>query len=286
LQQSKKKSRDTNDAHFQTGTPRSEICRLHSCGNVFQRNDTGASDQKIQHEIAQTKRRVWDILNAGPRHRFTCEGLLVSNCLILDFGNNIERHGPIDAIDYGKNRVKRGGETLGPDDEGKECPNCQLVVPTRKRKCDCGFEWMEPREPKHDNRPDTQNSILSEDKRYEVIEARAREHVKPDKPVSLRMDYRVAPHEDDELDLLISEWICLEHEGFARHKAEQWWARHSLEPVPSTASEAVDIFDRGGVAIPRSIVARKEGRFWRIVSSEVEEIPVMSQTPIEEEVPF
>lgn len=33
-----------------------------------------------QREIVQTKRRVWDLLNAGPRHRFTVAGRLVSNC--------------------------------------------------------------------------------------------------------------------------------------------------------------------------------------------------------------
>jgi len=38
-------------------------------------------------EVMQTKRRVWDILDAGPRHRFTCDGRLVSNChLGLGFG--------------------------------------------------------------------------------------------------------------------------------------------------------------------------------------------------------
>lgn len=38
--------------------------------------------------IAARKIRVWDILNAGPRHRFTAGGLLVSNCLVLDFVGN------------------------------------------------------------------------------------------------------------------------------------------------------------------------------------------------------
>lgn len=37
--------------------------------------------------FVQTKRRVWDILNAGPRNRFTVEGKLVHNCqLALIYG--------------------------------------------------------------------------------------------------------------------------------------------------------------------------------------------------------
>jgi DNA polymerase len=40
-----------------------------------------------QPTVGQTKRRVWDLLNAGPRHRFTVAGLLVSNCQLgLGFG--------------------------------------------------------------------------------------------------------------------------------------------------------------------------------------------------------
>jgi superfamily II DNA or RNA helicase len=42
--------------------------------------------------VEQAKRRVWDLLNAGPRHRFTVEGLLVSNCLVLDLVGNSDRH--------------------------------------------------------------------------------------------------------------------------------------------------------------------------------------------------
>ena len=36
--------------------------------------------RQVLPEIGQAKRRVWDVLNAGPRNSFTCEGLLVHNC--------------------------------------------------------------------------------------------------------------------------------------------------------------------------------------------------------------
>lgn len=42
----------------------------------------------VPRTIVQTKRRVWDIRNAGPRHRFTANDRLVSNChLGLGFGS-------------------------------------------------------------------------------------------------------------------------------------------------------------------------------------------------------
>ncbi len=40
----------------------------------------------------QTEGRVWDILNAGPRHRFTAGGRLVSNCKLgLGFGMGVTK---------------------------------------------------------------------------------------------------------------------------------------------------------------------------------------------------
>lgn len=41
----------------------------------------------MEPPIRQTQRRVWDLLNCGPRHRFTANGRLVSNCQLgLGFG--------------------------------------------------------------------------------------------------------------------------------------------------------------------------------------------------------
>ena len=37
------------------------------------------------------KKRVYDILNAGPRHRFTCNGKIVSNCGRLLQTQNLPR---------------------------------------------------------------------------------------------------------------------------------------------------------------------------------------------------
>ena len=43
--------------------------------------------------------KVYDILNCGPRNRFTVSGLLVSNCLIVDFVGNSGRHKLISSAD-------------------------------------------------------------------------------------------------------------------------------------------------------------------------------------------
>jgi superfamily II DNA or RNA helicase len=53
---------------------------------------SGANAQHSQAGAIQETSRVYDILNAGPRHRFVVEGLIVSNCLVLDFTGNCGRH--------------------------------------------------------------------------------------------------------------------------------------------------------------------------------------------------
>jgi len=58
--------------------------------------DAGSLEGKFEEKV-QT--RVWDILNAGPLRRFTVEGLLVHNCLILDFVGNSGRHQLSSALD-------------------------------------------------------------------------------------------------------------------------------------------------------------------------------------------
>ena len=47
----------------------------------------GCADyRKISTPIRQTQGHVWDVLNCGPRNRFTCEGLLIHNCADVMIG--------------------------------------------------------------------------------------------------------------------------------------------------------------------------------------------------------
>jgi DNA repair protein RadD len=204
------------------------------------------------------------------------------DCLVLDFGENIKRHGPIDAIDFGKPRSPKG-EKLEADDEGKECPNCQLVVPSRKQSCECGFKFS-VRTPNHEQQADTVAQIISEPEVFQVATVRYYKHEKEGKTPSLRVDYHLTG--EGNLEPMISEWVCLEHSGFARRKAEGWWgARCELEP-PTSVDDALQV--AGAIAVPRSITAVREGRFWRITGAEIEEIPDSSLLVVteEEEMPF
>jgi DNA repair protein RadD len=202
-----------------------------------------------------------------------------TNCLVLDFGENIKRHGPIDSPDYGKRSERRRGGAPMEGEPGKECPGCgERVAPSTKR-CPCGFIFPA----NHEAEADASN-ILSAPERFRVVEVSLSRHKKrgaTDKPDTLRVDYICEPEAGGNLQERISEWVCLEHQGFAYTKACLWWRSHSVvEPIPDI-DEAIAWWKRGAVAEPHHIAAIREGKFWKIIKAELNAKP----TEWEEELP-
>jgi DNA repair protein RadD len=140
------------------------------------------------------------------------------------------------------------------------------------------------RAPNHEEQADTQAQIISEPETFEVESVNYARHQKQDKTPSMRVDYRIAG--DGNIENVISEWVCFEHEGFARRKAIAWWAARCAADVPETVDDALRF--ASVIAVPKSITAVREGRFWRIVSADIEEIPDLSllEEFEEEEMPF
>lgn len=160
-----------------------------------------------------------------------------TDCLLLDFGGNFERHGPLDDI---RHKDKKGGTTGEPP--VKKCPRCETFVATASLECpECGYIFP-PREVSHDDRPAEVEAIagLAAKKIVETFNVRAwdyRRHQKPGKPLPvLRVTYRT----DEQVAQEFNEWVCFEHDGFAGLKAERWWKHHGgLDPIPSTVSDAM-----------------------------------------------
>jgi superfamily II DNA or RNA helicase len=69
-----------DDASLPHGAPRDPLCGQDPAESVRDGDDLRASGGAVLPALRQAKRPVWDILQAGPRNRFTCEGLLVHNC--------------------------------------------------------------------------------------------------------------------------------------------------------------------------------------------------------------
>jgi DNA repair protein RadD len=197
------------------------------------------------------------------------------DCLVLDFGGNIRRHGPIDSPVYGvqDKRQQNAGEA-----PTKVCPACREEVLIGTRECqECGFLFpIDPSE-RHEGQAD-EAPILAEPESFMVETVGYQIHVKrkagPDAARTMRVDYECQREGGGDLSHeVISEWVCIEHDGFARKNAVRWWRKRSIAPVPDDVEEAVDLARRGALAAPSALVARKDGRWWRVLETRLEERP-------------
>jgi DNA repair protein RadD len=213
------------------------------------------------------------------------------NCLVLDFGENIKRHGPLDAIEYG--RCKRTGLQPG-EAPRKTCPNCEAECYAGSANCqECGLEFPS-RELNHAGQADTETPILSEPEYWiveEVYYAIHEKKKKSDGPLTMRVDYVCQPvnGEGNLSSKQISEWVCIEHEGFAWKKAAAWWKARSIAPMPATVEEAVELARCGALAAPDRITTQRDGRWYRILSARLDERPTewaASEEEMMDEVPF
>ena len=208
------------------------------------------------------------------------------NCLVLDFGGNVLRHGPVDAIRI-EERSAGNGEA-----PAKECPICHAVIAAGFATCpQCGYEFPPPERQKHEANA-TDAGILSDqmnDTKYEVMDISYSVHTKrdaqPGAPQTMRVDYRLG------LSHWQSEFICVEHEGYARQKAEAWWSRRSPDPVPESAERAVELAEAGALCATHAIVVRSVAgeRYDRIVGYDLAEKPEpvpWGDSFDDEEVPF
>lgn len=66
----------------------SDICGLVSDRDLWSRADDGSAESQKLARYKGTS-RVYDIVDAGPEHRFTVSNILVHNCLSLGFGGGV-----------------------------------------------------------------------------------------------------------------------------------------------------------------------------------------------------
>jgi len=193
------------------------------------------------------------------------------DALVLDYGGNILRHGPVDAIQVNDKNGKGNGNA-----PAKECPKCQLMVHAAVGVCpECGYEFPPPERDTHDGTASNEGILSGEitDTEYDVQAVFYGVHVKrgagEDDPRTMRVDYQVG------FNAFKSEWVCPEHTGWAQKKFEKWWTERSHDPVPNNTDLAVRIAKAGGLAVPEKIVVRKIGgeRFERIIKYALEEKP-------------
>jgi DNA repair protein RadD len=176
------------------------------------------------------------------------------DCLVLDFAGNVKRHGPIDLV-----KPKRPGSGDG-EAPVKVCPDCDSIVAAAALECpDCGFIFP-ARQVKVAPTASTL-AVLSSGKPkrpewLQVSDISYQRHNKPGGRPSLKVTYQcgLSWH---------SEWICLEHTGYPRTKAEMWWRERAPGiPVPRSVDAALALTNR--LRRPSHISVRPSGNYTEI----------------------
>ena len=210
-----------------------------------------------------------------------------TECLVLDYGKNVERFGPIDAI---KPRERLSSEPRGP--LVKICPECRSLIPLSVMLCkECGHQFVsEEREREiHSARADNAAILSGEviiesfdvsDVMFQVWKKR---DAGEDDPRTVRVTYRCNAEGGsiyDAASFSFSEWVCPEHTGFARSKFEKWWiARAAGEAmIPSTAEDVCEADFMGILrTVKRITVKRVAGKGYpEIVGYEFGDFPERS----------
>jgi DNA repair protein RadD len=173
------------------------------------------------------------------------------NCLVLDYGDNVMRHGFIDKI---KPKIK--GRTEDGEAPVKKCPECLTVNHAAVRVCiECGHEFPPPQF-NHGTKAYS-GAMISTQVEAEWVDvndvgySRWRKEGKPD---SIRVTYYCGL-------IKVSEWLCPDHGGYA---AERYQKRMpSLRASAMTTEEAMLECDHW--IKPRRIKVKPNDKFHDIV---------------------
>ncbi|WP_246637966.1 helicase-related protein [Nitratireductor kimnyeongensis] len=189
------------------------------------------------------------------------------DCLFLDFAGVVRKHGPIDAVIPPHERKGDGEAPI------KQCPEtetdahdnkgCGSLVHASARVCpDCGFEFPIDTAPKiKETAEDTPILSKGEPTWREIVSRRFDFHEgKGNKPPSVKVTYMAGL-------TAMREWLCPQHTGFAKSKADRWWIKHGGErPFPKTVMEWLE--RQNELLETARISVRPSGRYWDVVGHE------------------
>ena len=178
-----------------------------------------------------------------------------TDCLILDFGGNVKRHGFIDAITPPGEKSSTPG--IAPV---KECPECNSYVAISARQCECGHEFeMNERASEKNMYTGAMLSVEAKPVWYEVDRVFYSNHLSKKNINTLRVDYFSGL-------VRFSEYVCLEHDGWAFSKAREWWYLRTETPYPRTVAFAMkEISD---LKKPTRILVSNKSKFPEVISYE------------------
>jgi DNA repair protein RadD len=195
------------------------------------------------------------------------------SCLVLDFAGLVNKHGPVDMVQPktpGKGdgdapikicplAVDENGNPSEPDKNGNH--GCGEKVHASARVCPCcEYEFDIDDSPKiSGSAADVPIMTMAEPEARKVGSRTFRFHEgKGDKPPTVKVTYMVGVTP-------INEWICPEHKGFAKTKADRYWLAHGGQrPFPATPIEWIQ--RQGELAETAEIMVKPRDRYWDVLS--------------------
>jgi DNA repair protein RadD len=184
------------------------------------------------------------------------------DCLILDFAQNVYRHGPVDRVSVAAkgNGTAQVGVKVG-SVLAKPCPQCNELNPLAVKECvSCGYEFPQPKPvAKHATSADAMPILSNQTAWFPVMNVLARKHVKfnnADAPPTLCVEYLSGLS-------VYRDYVAFEHRGQARTFAERFWFAFGGDaPVPISVDEA--LARKAELDRPYEISVARNGKFWNV----------------------
>ncbi len=202
------------------------------------------------------------------------------DCMIVDFGGVIDELGAIDTVDI---RKKFSGVKEETDEKGeailKRCPSCGIQCSAAQRYCyNCSYSFIN--EALNVGASDGAVTTLDIPPEWvKVMSVSYSKHIKKDNPEAtptMCVAYGT-------MRGIIKEWVCFEHEGYAKGKASEWFKkRFPHGDIPNSIDFALSY----KWPQPSDIEIKKEGKFWRITGCKFDGIKEVIKEIDYEEVPF
>lgn len=177
------------------------------------------------------------------------------NTILLDFAENVQRFGLLDEIVF-SDKKKSDKEGVPPV---KTCPECDSILAASIMECPyCGHAFPKP-EPEFNSKAYDGIMLSTQIKpEWKVVKRMDISKHKSKNPIpTLKIEYQCENFER------YFDYICLEHDGFARSKAVKWWVENATIPAPKNIDDALE---RGfDIIQPGRIKVIQDGKFWKVL---------------------
>jgi DNA repair protein RadD len=163
------------------------------------------------------------------------------DCLILDFGGNIERFGPIDILQH----TKKTSDKKNNKAPCKFCPECGLANYINAATCkECNYSFPAPQKFKELTENASSLSIISEPEEWDLQFVQYKKHIKQGSIAPVVILTAFEKSTEHQLGRKATKVLCFEHENVARQIALNWWVKNVSKEkhcLPNNCDEAINL---------------------------------------------